>query len=178
MDWITLAAIATVVAAIATSIYTISFLGTLWLAYVQTSGFEKNRRLQEALTIFKELQVKEVRESRRYIYEEVPQEIGGLTDNELQKHLVNSEEAVLAFERVGYLLSQEHADLRHVISNYWTEIWKSWKRINMLIQWARNKRNDKYYLKNFENLFHIAEIHRVQSEYEEPKIYAISRIIT
>jgi len=96
MDWITLSAIAT-------SLYTLSFWVALWFAYIQTRGFEKNRKLQETLTVFKELQAKEVRESRRYIYEEVPQEIGNLTDNELQKHLVNSEEAVLAFERIGYL---------------------------------------------------------------------------
>ena len=80
MDWKTLASVVT---AGATSIYTFLFSIALWFAYVQTSGFEKNRKFQSALNIFEKLQTSELIIARRYMYESFPENIEGIDPNQL-----------------------------------------------------------------------------------------------
>ena len=143
----------------------------VYVAGIAVKGQEKNRKLQATLTIFAELQIKEIRNARRYVYEYVPEDIRDLADSELQEHLINVEEAIIAFERVGYLLQEGHIDTEPIISNYWAEVWKCWQRTRGLIHWAREKRGDPTYLGSFDHLFFLAEAYRIENNYGEPRFY-------
>ena len=160
-----------IVTAIATSIYTMLFFIAVRFAYVQTRGFEKNRKLQAALTIFKELQASELMEGRRYIYEQIPQDIKNIDVAQLKEHLQKVESSLIAFERIGYLVYEGHIDTEPIIVNYWPSIWRCWKKCATLIRWARTQRGEKVYFARFEDLFYRCEAYRAENEFEEPKFY-------
>lgn len=166
MDWITPSAITT---AVATGTYTLLFAFAVHIAYSQWKS-------QETLTIFKELQAKDLVDARRYIYENFPESLIGLEDNQIKDHFHKAEAAFLAYDRIGYLLYEDHVDEEHIMENYWSSIWRCWQRGKDLIELARKRRGEPDYLDNFEYLFELAEDYRVRNEYEEPKFW-ITRII-
>ena len=92
------------ITAIATSVYVVIVAITLIVILLQLVEFRKNRKLQAALTIFQELQIQKARESRRYIYEQVPESTENLADKVMKDHLIAPEEAIAVFNRVGYLI--------------------------------------------------------------------------
>lgn len=92
------------ITAVATVLYAILVLITLYYIKRQFTATEQNRKLQVALIVFRELGAPEVRRSRRYIYTQVPRNVTGINDTELQRHLMNAEEALIAFDRVGVSL--------------------------------------------------------------------------
>lgn len=164
MDWIALAAVAT---SLNVSLLTI----VVFLAYVRTRGLEKNRKFQIALTIFEELQTQGPIDTRKYIYDNLPENIEGVDSNQLKAHIHKAELALLAFDRIGYLVKEKHIDGTAVMENYWSSIWRCWKKSKNIINWAREQRGQKDYFKRFEYLFGLSEDHRVQNGYEEPKFY-------
>ncbi|MBI3337141.1 MAG: hypothetical protein HY005_00770 [Candidatus Staskawiczbacteria bacterium] len=154
MDW-------TMVAAIATSIYTLLFSIALWFAYVQTKGFEKSRKLQAVITIFNELYAETARKARKKIYKEVPVEIDGIEDEKLESYLEIVQDAVFMYHRIGYIIYEGHIDSDPIITTHWRTIWRCWKKSEKLIAWTQIKRGNPKYLEYFKYLFDLSENYRV-----------------
>ena len=155
----------------ATWVYVILVFATLLYIAGQFREAKSNRKREAALSVFKELQTKQARDARRYIYRIVPSNLEGLNDELLQQHLEVIEEAILAFERIGFLAHDGYIDPEPIVINHWPVIWKCWKKTKELIGWARKKRGNIAYFKNFDYLYHLAETYRGQSNYPEPKFY-------
>ena len=156
---------------LATWVYVILVFITLFYIAGQFREARSDRKRETALSAFRELQTKEARDARRYIYGTVPLNLEGLNDELLQQYLEAAEEAMLAFERIGYLIYEGHVDSEPILVNHWPVVWKSWKKTQGLIVWARGKRGEVTYFNNFDYLFQIAEKYRVQHGYPEPKFY-------
>src|SRR3989338_1760287 len=156
---------------LATWVYVVLVLITLIYIAGQLREARKSRRLEAALTVFRELQTKDARDARKYIYRTIPLSVEGLDDEDLQQHLEAAEEAMLAFERVGYLIQEGHVDAEPILVNHWPVIWKCWGKTEGLIRWGRGKRGDITYFESFAYLFSIAETYRTQRNYPEPQFY-------
>ncbi|MBI2054160.1 MAG: hypothetical protein HYT36_02410 [Candidatus Staskawiczbacteria bacterium] len=165
------------ITAVATSAYTLLFLAAIFIAYVQVALLIKNGNLQMIMTIFNELQTKELMDTRRYIYENLPENIKGIDKNQLILYVQKAEIVFIAFSRVGYLMQRGHIDEKPIIENYWYSIWKCWKKSKNLIIWAREQRGDQFYLSEFEFLFNISESYRIQNGHPEPKLFLMTKII-
>ena len=76
---------------IARVFFTIFFFVSLVVAWRQFRAFERNRKFQEILTIFKELQLQELINVRKYIYDKVPEIIEGIDKEQLKIHIQKSE---------------------------------------------------------------------------------------
>jgi len=151
---------------------------TLWYIHRQLKGQReqideqvKNSRFQELLTVFKELKDSDLMEARRYIYEKFPETIEGAETKELKRHLLEAEMAFITFDRIGYSIEKGHIDGGPIIENFWVLIWRCWKKSESLINWAREQRGQKDSLKRFQYLFDLAEAHRLQKGYPEPKFF-------
>lgn len=162
---------ATTMVAYAAWINTGLLMLALFFAFVRTTGLEKNRKLQVALTIFQELQAQGPIDTRKYIYNTFPESIEGLENDVIKAHIQKAEVAFLVFDRIGYLVIKKHIDKTDVMENYWSSIWRCWQKSKNAIEWARQRRGQKDYFEKFEQLFHLSEAHRLQNEYEEPKFY-------
>lgn len=159
------------VAALATIGYTILVFIALVFASIQTKEMRATRRLQNVLVVFREVQTRDAREARRYLYAQVPSVIVGIADEALQRHLENAEEALVALDRIGFLVEQGHVDPEHIMDNLWAMMWRSWQKCRQLTQWSREKRNDPTYLAKLEYLFSVAEAYRLRNNYSEPRFY-------
>jgi len=140
-------------------------------SYIQAKGFEKSRKLQLILTIFKELQNQDLFNERRYIYENFPENIEGIESNQLKAHIQKAETAIIAFDRLGYLAHQGHVDVVPIMENHWSSIWRYWEKSKNLINWAREQRGELKYCEYFEYLFGLSETYRIENELQKPKIY-------
>lgn len=170
MDWTMVGAIAAVVGATAATVYTMSFLVAIWIAYTQLDRFEKGRKFQEVSVIFKELQTKELFEERGYIYKNFPENVEGIDKEQLKAHIQKAEIALNMFDRIGYLVQTGHIDAKPIMENHWFSIWRCWKKSKNIIIWAREQRGDTYFDK-FEYLFQLSEAYRIQKGYQEPKFF-------
>lgn len=159
------------VTAIATFLYALLFFGALLLAYVQTMGFEKNRKFQAALTIWKELQTRESLNARRYIYEGLPEDIKGLDDNQLKSHIQKAEKAFTDLDMIGYLAEKNHIDITPILEKFWAPIWKCWQKSRNIVYQERGRRSQEDYLNKFEYLFCLTEDYRLQNQFPKPKVY-------
>lgn len=171
MDWV-------MINTLINGFYSFCFVVAVIIAGRQLILLTKTRKFEMILTIFRELKTKDFMAKRRYIYDNIPENIDGIDDNRLKKYLIRVETALTAFDRVGYLLRENHIDAKPIMDNYWASVWRCWKKTKNIIIWARQKREQEDYFINFEHLFSLAEEHRVQSEFEEPKFYSVKRIIT
>ena len=134
---------------LSTFAYTILFSFALWFAYVQTRGFEKNRKLQATILIFEELKSTINREARKRLYRQMPNDISDLRDEYLEKYLDIVQEAVLSFGRISYLIQTGHMDSDSILELCWRLIWRSWKKSENIIKWVREKREEPMYLHRF-----------------------------
>jgi len=159
------------VTAFATSIYTVLVAVTFYFIWRQLKEMNSTRKREATLVVFRELQAREARDARRYIYTTVPMEIEGIGDDELQTHLERSEEALVSLDRVGFLVGEEHVDSDPLMETVWAMVWRCWRKSEVLIRWTRGKRNDPTYLNRFEYLFEVSEEFRLINGYEEPQIY-------
>ena len=171
MDWNVIIAIAAVLTAISTTVYVVLFAIALRIALYQLIEFEKSRKLQATLAIFRELKTRDFIDNRRYIYDFLPEKIEGVESDQLKDYFLEIEVALAAFDRVGYLLRENHIDAEPILENYWASVWRCWKKSKNIIAWVREKRGQKDYFSNFEHLFHLSEDYRIQKGYEEPKFY-------
>ena len=145
-----------------------------WTLYYIKGQFEEagnSLKLESTLVIFRELQTREAREARRYIYAELPFEIHGLPVRVLQEHLERSEEAFTAFDRIGHLLKEEHLDVDFIVTKLWPMIWRCWRRSRSLIRWSQQARNDEGYMAGFEFLFDVCETYRKENNLSLPRFY-------
>lgn len=144
---------------------------TLTLLYIrkQFKETEKRRKLGLTLTIFKELQTREMRRARKYIYTRVPQDVSEVSESELQEHLEEAESAIAPFDLVGYLIQEEYLDRESILANYWRGIWKCWKKSEHLLRWARRRRNEPIF-HHFDDLARESERYRHEKNYEEPTL--------
>lgn len=168
MDLMTLAGIIT---AVATSLYTFFFLFALWFAYIQTRGFEKNRKLQVVLAIFQELQTTSTRGARKNLYTQVPTEISSLGDEDLEKYLEITQTAIMSLDRIGYIIKEGHMDPESILILCWALVWRSWKKSENIINWVREKRGEPTYLHYFKYLFDLSEAYRIENNLRKPKFY-------
>jgi len=159
------------VGAIATCIYAVLVLYTLYYIRGQLGEMKSTRTRDAALSVFKELQSKEARDARRYIYGSVPTNIEGITDDERQNHLEKAEEAIIAFDRIGYLVREGHIDPDPILMPAWSIVWRCWRKCENLIRWAAEKRNDPHYLEHFRHLFERSEAYRKENNLDEPTFY-------
>ncbi len=159
------------VTAIATALYSAMFFVALIVARRQLKELEKSGKLQATLTIFRELKTREFIEDRRYIYDNLPENTESIEAVQLKSYFLSVESALTAFDRVGYLMREEHIDAEAILENYWASVWRCWKKTKNLVIWAREQRGQKDYFRNFEYLFNLSEDYRVQKGYEEPKFY-------
>lgn len=171
IDWVTLAT------CIATWVYVLLVAVTLWYIHRQLEQQKKEHQLQETLTILKELQTQELFDQRRYIYESFPENIEGIDSIELKAYMRKVDLALVAFNRIGYLVNKGYVDTESILENHWSVVWRCWKKSKNLIKWERAMRNELNHFKDFEYLFDLTEEYRVKHGYEEPKIYGVSRII-
>lgn len=163
---------------IATCIY-VSLTGLyVWLVFEtlryirrQLENQEKERRFQAALTVFQDLQTQESFNARKYIYENIPESIEGVDNNQLKEHFQKAEIALIALDRIGYLVSKDHIDITTVMENYWYVIWRCWKKSKNILNWMREQRGEPKYFDKFEYLFDLSEVHRIQNHFGEPKFY-------
>lgn len=124
MDWVAVAAIATIVTAITTVFYTTMFGHALIVALKQLKELEKSGRLQATLATFRELKARDFIADRRYIYDNLPENIEGIEAIQLKSHFLNIEAALTAFDHVGYLLRENHIDAEPILENYWASVWR------------------------------------------------------
>lgn len=158
-------------ACIATWTYVILFATTFIIIKQQLITQMKAHDLQMVLTIFKELKTQDLISKRSYIYESFPENIEGIESSQLKAHIQKAETALDTFNRIGYLAYEGHIDVTPIMENYWSLIWRCWKKSKNLIIWARQQRGESEYFEYFEHLFDLSEAYRVKCEYEEPKFY-------
>ena len=158
--------------------YVVLVAFTLGYIHKQLEQQKKEHRLQETLTILKELQTQELFNQRRYIYENLPETIEGVDGNQLKAHMRKVDLAIVAFNRIGYLMDKGYVDTESILENHWSVVWRCWQKSKNLIKWEREIRNEPKHFEEFEYLFNLSEEYRLQNGYEEPKIYGASRIIT
>lgn len=164
MDW-------NIVTAISTALYAGMFAFAVIIALRQLDELKKRGRFQATLAVFRELKSKDFISERRYIYDFLPESIEGVEGSQLKDYFLEIEAALTAFDRVGYLLRENHIEKEPILENYWASVWRCWKKSKSLVAWVREKRTQKDYFRNFEYLFNLSEDYRVQHEYEEPKFY-------
>ena len=152
-------------------IYVFLVLVTLIYVIMQVLEMKRNRKLQSAVLIFEELKSTINREARKKLYKKVPNDISDLRDEYLEKYLDIVQEAVLSFDRIGYLIQEGYMDSDPILKLCWRLIWRSWKKSENIINWVREKRGELMYLHRFQELFDLSELYRIQNGYEEPKIY-------
>lgn len=152
MDWV-------MINTFVNGVYVILLAIGVMIAWYQLFLLRKTRKLEIVLTIFRELKTKDFMAKRRYIYDNIPENINGMDDNQLKKYLMRVETALTAFDRVGYLLRENHIDAKPIMDNYWASVWRCWKKSKNIIIWARQKREQEDYFINFEYLFSLAEEH-------------------
>ncbi len=157
--------------AFATWTYVVLFVVSIMLLYFQLKGLNKDRRLQAVLVIFRELKAQNLIEMRRYILESFPENIEGIETSGLKAHIQKAELALEVFKRIGYLIDKGHIDAGPIMENYWSLIWRCWKKSKGIIEWAREQRGEPTYLDSFKYLFDLAEDYRVSNNLQEPKIY-------
>ncbi len=178
-DWIALGTfIATCTYVGLTGFYVFLVFKTLVYIRKQLEQQEKEHKLQETLTILKELQTQELFDQRRYIYENFPEDIKGIDSNQLKAHMRKVDVAIVAFNCMGYLVHKGQVDTESILENHWPIVWRCWQKSKILVKWKREMRNEPKHFEYFESLFDLSEEYRIQNGYEEPKIYGISRIIT
>lgn len=166
------------VAAIAAWVYVFIFMSAVsggiitWvLARRQLEELVRKRKLQDVMTIFRELKAQNLIDMRRYILESFPESIEGIESSQLKTHLQKAELALEVFKRIGYLIKQGHIDAEPIMENYWSLIWRCWKKSKEIINWAREQRGELKYLESFKYLFDLAEAYRIENNLQEPKIY-------
>ena len=157
-------------ASLATIVYSVAFILSLSFILWQLLEIRRARSLQAILAIFEELQTPEARLARRYIYTRLPRETEGIPEDELTEHLINTEEAFITFDRVGYLVRERYIPSSDIIGFLWLPIWKCWKKSEKLILHIRQRRNEQTYLESFRRMYLLSELHRVSNRYEEPTI--------
>lgn len=155
----------------ATCAYVILVAVTLVYVMIQVHEMRRSRQRESALTVLKELQSREAREARRYIYQSIPNAIENLADVDVQAHLEHAEEAIIAFDRIGYLLKEGHIDEDAIMPIAWILVWRCWKRCESIVEWASMRRNDPHHLEHFRHFFERSEAYRVENNLEEPRIY-------
>ena len=159
------------VTGIATSLYAFFVFLTLLYIHRQLKETQSTRKREAASAIFKELQTKEARDARRYIYRFVPISLEGIGEEERQTHLEKAEEAMIAFDRIGYLIKEGHIDPDPILIPAWSLVWRCWNKSENLVRWAGEKRNAPYYLEHFRHLFEQSESHRKENNFDEPRFY-------
>ena len=172
--------------ALATWIYTgltliyVVFVGrTLWYVRDQLKEQKKARKFQETISMFKEIQARDLDESRRYVEDELPESIERVEYEKLWEHVRRIEPAIINFDRVGYLVHQDHIDRLMIMETYWPAIWRCWKQTKHFIMWLREQRNEKGAYREYEHLFNLSEEYRIQNGLPEPRFYRTTkRILT
>ncbi len=159
------------VTAVATSVYALLVALTIALARKQLLAMNEARKMQSVLAVFREIHAKEARDARRYIYQKVPREIAGIEAGELQRHLEAAEEALIAFDRLGYMLKAGHISVEPIAERVWSAVWRCWTRSKELIRWAQEQRSDPTYLDGFKYLFDEVEAYRASENLPESSIY-------
>lgn len=135
----------------------------------QFKAAEKRRVFDITLSVFEKLQTDEVRRARRYLYERVPWNIHGVSEDELRGHMIEAEKVIALFDLLGYLLREGHVSKKATLAYYWRGVWKCWKKSERLLTWARRARHEPVF-HDFDHLFHECEKHRRENNYEEPAI--------
>lgn len=158
-------------AAIAAWMYVVLVFVSLYYVDRQLDEVAKNRKREAILAIFRELESDAMRESRQYIYDEVPREIEGIAEVKLKEHFKKAAVALNAFSRIEYLISEGHIDAETILASYSQAIWRCFKKCEWLIRWVRRKRNEPQYLQRFDNLSLRAEAYRREHGYDEPSFY-------
>lgn len=162
---------------IATFLYLRLVVQTLKYLGKQVETQVKERKFEETLAIFKEMQALNLTDARRYIYENVPENIEGIENSKLWAHLQKIEIAIINLDRVGYLVHQDHIDAKMIMETYWPSIWRCWKKTESFIKWLREQRNERHAYRQFEYLFNLSESYRIQNELPEPKFYRVTTVI-
>lgn len=162
----------------ATCVYVILVAFTLGYIHRQLAQQKKEHKLQETLVMFEKLQSQEVVKARRYIYENFPETIEGLNNNQLRVHIQKAEIAFITFDMIGYLVDKDHLDVTPILEKCWGLIWRCWQKSKDIIERERKQRGHEDYLDRFESLFRLCEDYRLQKQLSEPKIYPVLRIIT
>jgi len=161
----------TIYSALTLGLFVVALLAAIG-AYLQLSSIRKEGELTAYLEIFNQLNTNALRAVRKRIYTEIPVDITGLKNEELERYLEMAEPVISAFNVLGYLIRQGHLDKRPIIDTHWSAIWKCWTKVDPLITWAcrrRNEENTTYY-RDFRDLFELAEEHRKKNQYKEPKM--------
>lgn len=138
---------------------------------------KKARKFQETISIFREIQAKDLDEPRRYTEEEMPESIEGVGYEKLWERIHRIEPVIINLDRVGYLVRQDHIDRLMILETYWPSIWRSWKKAESLIRWLGEQRNEKGAYREYEYLFDLSEDYRIQNEFPEPKFYRVKSLI-
>ena len=170
VDWALWIALST---SIATWIYTLFVVLTLRNLSGQVEELRRSREIQSTGIVFKELQSTKARRARQYIYEHVPKELVDtfILETELKTHLQKAGEALVAFDRVGFLAKEGDINPAPIIEHLWPVIWRCWKKSEALIRWARDKRGESEYLSGFGHLFDLSEAYRESNMLPEPKFF-------
>ncbi|HEV7999147.1 MAG TPA: hypothetical protein VGP63_04655 [Planctomycetaceae bacterium] len=162
---------AAIVTAVATSLYTVSFLVAVWIALAQTKEFQASRKLQVLLAIFEEMKSPTLVEQRRYLYQKFPETIEGVDHKQIGEHFRQVEMALTSFSRIGYCLEHGYIEAEPILDNQWALIWRCWRKSKQSIEWARKERCESDYFKSFENLYKLAEEYRIRKGLREPKFF-------
>lgn len=167
--WQELITVATWAIFAATLLYVFFVARTLRYIRGQFEEAKTRRIFDITLSIFREIQPDEVRRARRYIYERVPWDVHGLTDSDLQTHMIEAERAIATFDLMGYLLKEGHISKEATLAYYWRGVWKCFKKSERLLRWARQRRNEPVF-ENLDYLFHECEEYRREHGYPEPTL--------
>ncbi len=132
---------------------------------------EKTQRFKATLQVFDELYAEEVSDTRRYIYNDLPDNLDGLRHRTMKRYFEKCETALMAFDRVGFLIQKGYIDHRPILGHSWTMVWRCWQRTEELVLWARESRDDDQYLAHFEYLFTLSDAYRLEEGRNEPRIY-------
>ncbi|KKQ56278.1 MAG: hypothetical protein US74_C0016G0002 [Parcubacteria group bacterium GW2011_GWA2_38_13] len=157
--------------AIATGLYVVLVFFTLLVIYYQLKELKKSRTLHALITLFDVLQNSEARRARKYIHDNMPVKVRGLTVEELEKHLERMWEAVAAFDRIGYFLQKGYVHTDEIVPLFWAMVWRCWKKSEKLIRLTRRKRGDPIYRAGFEYFFIVSDAYREEHGYKKPRFY-------
>jgi hypothetical protein len=133
----------------------------------QARVISKTLRLQGMLAVFQILETPEVLQARGIIHK-LSEDPESMAEAEFDTRIREMRPALIAFHKVGYLVSGGYVELEPIVAYFWTGVWRSWNKAKGFIQRERKRRNDETYMDKFDYLFQMSEQHRLKHNLPEP----------